>query len=559
VTDANTCSAITSRTVTVNPLPTATISPLVARICIGDSDTLTAGGGTGYVWSTTSNSPSLIVSPTATTTYSVSVTDANSCSTTASRTVTVNPLPTPAVNPTTVAICIGAGTTLTGAGGISYVWSTTAATPTITASPITTTTYSITATDANSCSAIATATVAVNPLPTAVINPVTDICLGASATLTAGGGVSYVWSTTATTDTITVSPTVTTTYTVSVTDTNHCTNTTSKAVTVIPPMTLSSTITNVSCNGGADGAIALTISSGRSPYSYLWNPAASTSTINSLTMGTYAVSVTDFAGCSVTASYAIAQPPILSLTSSLVDPTCETIKYDGSITLNVTGGTVPYQFLWSNNASDQNLINITTGTYTVIVNDAHNCTTGSTFSLTYIYDFTVHATPSDSINLGDSTLLGYTLTGNVGTFSNLWSPATTLSCTDCVTPVAAPYANTLYHIQVKNDLGCVATDSVMIYVIPNYDIYIPNAFTPNGDAVNDLFQIYGNIKALKFLEIQIFNRWGEVVFKSNDLNFYWDGTYKGVLQEPGIFVWQLDLTFINGHDVNKKGSLTLIR
>jgi gliding motility-associated-like protein len=88
---------------------------------------------------------------------------------------------------------------------------------------------------------------------------------------------------------------------------------------------------------------------------------------------------------------------------------------------------------------------------------------------------------------------------------------------------------------------------------------VPNSFTPNGDGTNDLFQIFGNFRSLKFVEIQVFNRWGEVVFKSNDLNFAWDGSYKGSLQEPGMFVWQLNLTFIDGHDLSKKGSLTMIR
>jgi gliding motility-associated-like protein len=325
-------------------------------------------------------------------------------------------------------------------------------------------------------------------------------------------------------------------------------------------MALTPTVTNVSCNGGNDGAISVSVSNGLSPYSYLWSTSGATSsTIAGLTMGSYPIAVTDFAGCSVTASYNVTEPAALSLTSSFIDPTCSTIDYNGSITLNVSGGTSPYQFIWSNNTTDQSPINLTIGNYLVTVTDANSCSTRSSFALTYIYDFAVHANPSDSINLGDTAVLGYTISGTVGNFTNLWSPSTTLSCTDCVNPIAAPYLNTLYRILITNDQGCIATDSTEIYVIPNYDIYVPNSFTPNGDGTNDLFQIFGNFRSLKFVEIQVFNRWGEVVFKSNDLNFAWDGSYKGSLQEPGMFVWQLNLTFIDGHDLSKKGSLTMIR
>jgi gliding motility-associated-like protein len=89
---------------------------------------------------------------------------------------------------------------------------------------------------------------------------------------------------------------------------------------------------------------------------------------------------------------------------------------------------------------------------------------------------------------------------------------------------------------------------------------VPNAFTPNGDGNNDLFEIYGNKKVWKELSISIFNRWGEKVFESNDIQFFWDGTYKGVLQNPGVYVYQLNLSYINGYFLPvQKGSLTLIR
>jgi gliding motility-associated-like protein len=88
---------------------------------------------------------------------------------------------------------------------------------------------------------------------------------------------------------------------------------------------------------------------------------------------------------------------------------------------------------------------------------------------------------------------------------------------------------------------------VTIFVNKIYNLYVPNAFTPNGNGTNDTWEIFGNKKTWKFVHILIFNRWGEKMFESNDINFQWDGTYKGTLQEPNVYVYVLDVTFIDGY------------
>ncbi|MBL0101364.1 MAG: hypothetical protein IPP49_16100 [Saprospiraceae bacterium] len=234
VTDANGCQASTSVTVTVNPLPTPAITGNTV-ICNGASTTgpppgtLTASGGTTYVWSNGATTSAITVSPTSTTTYNVTVTDANGCQASTSVTVTVNPLPTPAITGNIV-ICHRRGTTLTTSGGTTYVWSNGATTSVITVSPASTTTYNVTVTDANGCQASTSVTVTVNPLPTPAITGNTVICNGASTTLTASGGTTYVWSNGSTTSAITISPTSTTTYNVTVSDANGC-----QASQVLPP------------------------------------------------------------------------------------------------------------------------------------------------------------------------------------------------------------------------------------------------------------------------------------------------------------------------------------
>jgi gliding motility-associated-like protein len=184
----------------------------------------------------------------------------------------------------------------------------------------------------------------------------------------------------------------------------------------------------------------------------------------------------------------------------------------------------------------------------------------TSFTLAYQYNFSIDASPSVTIDLGGSTTLGYTIIGNAGNYVNVWTPSSTLSCADCANPDATPSATTTYLIQVSNDAGCVASDVVAVTVIPDHTIFIPNVFTPNGDGNNDVFEIYGKLKSLTYLEVQVFNRWGEKVFESNDHQFKWDGTFKGVLQNPAVFVYNIKAVFVDGFaDKIYVGSVTLMK
>jgi gliding motility-associated-like protein len=220
----------------------------------------------------------------------------------------------------------------------------------------------------------------------------------------------------------------------------------------------------------------------------------------------------------------------------------------------------PYQYHWSNGSTGGDLFNVGPGAYAVTVNDVNGCWVSASFALVYQYNFTIDANPSVTIGYGESTTLSYTLTGNAGNYVSVWTPPATLSCSDCVSPDASPSATTVYQIYVINDAGCRAVDNVTVYLEADHSIFVPNVFTPNGDGNNDFFEIYGHLKTLAFLEIQVFNRWGEKVFQSNDLHFKWDGTYKGVMQNPAVFVWQLKLAFQDGHPEElRKGSVSIVR
>ncbi|MBK9737327.1 MAG: hypothetical protein IPO92_21190 [Saprospiraceae bacterium] len=230
VTDVKGCEASTSATVTVNPLPAATIMG-DTELCVGETTRLTASGGTSYLWSNGVTAYWIDVTPAVSTTYTVTVTDGNGCQSSSSITVTVNPLPAAAIISDTE-ICNGESTTLTASGGTSYLWSNGSSASGINVSPSMSTTYTVTVTDGNGCQSSSSITVTVNPLPAATIMGDTEICNGESTTLTAGGGTIYSWSTGDTTGVITVNPSVNTAYGLTVTDGKGCTSTASVSVIV---------------------------------------------------------------------------------------------------------------------------------------------------------------------------------------------------------------------------------------------------------------------------------------------------------------------------------------
>src|SRR5690554_2620201 len=316
ITDSNGCEATDAVTITVNPLPLADAGSDVA-ICIGESITLTASGGIDYLWNTGDTTSVITVSPLVTTTYEVLVTDTNGCENIATVTVTVNPLPLADAGEDVV-ICVGESTTLSASGGIDYLWDTGEITSVITVSPLVTTTYEVLVTDINGCENTATVTVTVNPLPLADAGLDVAICIGESTTLTASGGIDYLWNTGETTSEITVSPLVTTTYEVLVTDANGCENSATVKV-IVNPLPLA--------DAGEDVAICigesttLTASGG---IDYLWNTGDTTSeiTVSPLVATTYEVLVTDANGCENTATVTVTVNPLITPEFNLMPEMC---------------------------------------------------------------------------------------------------------------------------------------------------------------------------------------------------------------------------------------------
>jgi len=363
--------------------------------CNGSADgsiNLTVTGGTApyiYVWSNAATTQN--VSGLGAGSYTVTVTDSNGCAQPISVTLTE-----PAVLSTTVAAttnyngypisCNGStdGSAITSpSGGTSpytYSWGTGATTQTI--GNLGAGSYSVTVTDNNGCQTTGSVTLAAPAAIFATPTVQNVLCNGfatGSVSLAVSGGVtpySYSWNNGATTQNILNLNAGT--YSVMITDNNGCQYSVTAAVTQTAPVIVSSTQSNISCNGLSDGSVNLTITGGTSPYTFSWDNGIIVQNLNNISAGVYAVTVSDVNGCTAKDTVTITEPSVLTADlSSGTKPDGYNVTFyggsDGNITTTVNGGTSPFSFVWSNGATTQDLGGLTAGSYTLEVTDSHGC------------------------------------------------------------------------------------------------------------------------------------------------------------------------------------------
>jgi gliding motility-associated-like protein len=194
-----------------------------------------------------------------------------------------------------------------------------------------------------------------------------------------------------------------------------------------------------------------------------------------------------------------------------------------------------------------------TTTYTVTASNSGTCTAQSTVTVNVSQQVTANAGPDQYIIQGDPV----TLYATASSGSYLWTPATGLNSATILNPVAIPQQTTTYEFKVTDAMGCFATDDVTVTVVP-YCIKPMEAFTPNGDGINDLWLIT-NGNCLKSASVQVFNRYGGKVYESKDYKNNWDGTYNGKPVADGTYYYIISYTLINGKPVYLKGNVTILR
>lgn len=427
-------SATAWQQITVKAPPVASVSGNTT-ICNGQSTTLTASGATSYLWDNSATTPDITVSPTSTTTYSVSASDGG-CAVVINTEVIVNDVPVAFISGNSN-VCRGLSVSLQASGGDTYLWSTGENFAPITVSPTVTTTYYVTVTTV--CGSGSTfKTVVVDNMPTISITGATNICKGNSTTLTAGGGLTYLWSTADPTASITVTPIGNVTYTVTV---NDGTCETAKDVYVVvnnnaPTASINGT-SNI-CSGNKATLQAYGLFAG----SYLWNNGATTATISVFPTVTTVYRVTISNGC----GFAVASKTVtVDATPVAFISGNSTICLGEVTTLTASPGA---SYLWSNSVTSASVTvspTVTTA-YSVKVTNG-NCSALADVIVTVNYIPVASITGNATVCSGQSTTL--TAGGN-GTY--LWdNGATTASI------AVSPTTTTFYSVTVTNSCGSAVT------------------------------------------------------------------------------------------------------
>jgi len=567
VVDSNNCSASGTFSIT-QPTPVQISGTADSVLCSGSNNgsiKISVTGGAGdYSYSWSNNSTSANLENIAAGTYNLTVTDVNACTATSSETVN-SPKPISVVGNQTNELCHGAATanvnlTVTGGTGkYSYLWNNSATTPEL--SGLKAGNYFVTVSDINACSAtkeIVITEPAVIMLTETHNNLSCNGTTNGSIALLAAGGVPayhYAWNNGDTTRNI--ANIGAGSYSVSVTDANGCFASLS-TIMITEPTALNVSISpnEVACYGSSSGEATSTVTGGTAPYQYHWSNDNDGQNIASEKAGTYILTVTDANGCSSIDTTTINTLPPMSVTGNTGPLPCANAY--GDIIPNVTSGTPPYTFRWSNSEETQDLDHVHPGMYSVTISDANKCKFDTTFTITNLNNFDVKASGGGTVEMGQTVNLYAVSTGSPLTHFD-WTPSNGLSCTECANTVAQPGETTIYTVIGTDTNGCTASDTVSVDVIEDHSNWLPNAFTPNGDGNNDYFQMYGNLEGVHEMQIMIFDRWGEEVYESSSTDFKWDGTYKGKPAPLGVYAFVLKLNFLDGSDKMKKGSVTLIR
>ena len=265
--------------------------------------------------------------------------------------------------------------------------------------------------------------------------------------------------------------------------------------------------------------------------------------------------ISNYFGCSdtITDDLIVYPLPIVSIKDDSL------ICLGDTIQLFASGGEeyhwFPDDFLSDPDTSDPYSIPENTITYNVAVTDSNTCTDNASVQIT-VQDVPFINLSDTIIIVGEEIIIENTAQAGV---SYSWSPTDGLSCTDCPNPIINTLVPMTYTVTMIDSIACyIINQDISIEIRNEFTVDVPLAFTPNGDFANDIVYVRGwGIKEL--LEFSIYNRWGQLMFRSNDLDNGWDGTYKGKPQNMDTYAYYVKVKFYNDQIVDKKGTITLLR
>jgi gliding motility-associated-like protein len=283
--------------------------------------------------------------------------------------------------------------------------------------------------------------------------------------------------------------------------------------------------------------------------------------------GVYTLTVTNSSnGCTATDQVTITTDGPVS-NSYLTQPPCYGDK--GAIAISgITGGQQPYLFSLDGGSTFTTktlYTQLEPGTYHIVVQDAKGCEDEEFVTIVQPNLFEIEVEPTIEMKFGESYDIQTQVNYPIDQIQQVsWYPPLNLSCTDCLDPTITPSTTMLYTVTVVTENGCKDSAPIMVIVNKTSGVYVPNAFSPNGDGPNDKFFIFSDPESVeKINSFLVFDRWGEMVFQyynfqPNDPGYGWDGTHKGSKLDPAVFTWFAEVEYKDGRTEIFKGDVVLM-
>lgn len=361
-------------------------------------------------------------------------------------------------------------------------------------------------------------------------------------------------------------------YLVIIRDKNDCLYT--DTFSLLPPIKLQGTIeltSPIKCHGDSNAELKAIAYGGNSPYQYFWQNDRSVNQSNFFksAAGEISVHIIDAYGCKSKVATLLIEPKKLQIDDiKVLSPSCPH-QNDGAITIVGSGGTIAPDeaYRYSNDGgTTKGKVNtfkdLGSGSYQVQMIDLNGCKVDSSVLLTDEKELIFKLPEELTIYSGEEiqitpSILYSPFTSKNDITSILWQPSLGLSCIDCHEPTAFPYSSTKYIATLKYGRNCIVEDTVDLIVLNNDNLFIPSAFSPNQDNINDEWKVFG--RNISNISIEVFNKTGQLLYESKDAKGGWDGSLHGVIQKPDAYLYHISVSFHSGIQKNYRGMLMLIR
>jgi len=574
ITDAHAC-VLNFNTVINQPVaPLSTINTVIDVTCFdsinGSITSIVSGGTTPYYyqWNTsseiiladTTNNPQSLGADT----YSLVLTDTNNCMLNQDIVVTQPDSIALSIEITDV-LCkndLTGEIDLTVSGGTpnyNYLWSNGSVTQDLTG--VSADNYEVFVTDANGCENNLTGKITQPDSVLSIKISKEDVLCHGEATGAAmadvSGGVNpytILWSNGEITNDI--DTLLAGTYTITVVDMNGCIANSGTIINEpINPISFGVSVVDASCFNFSNGEISVLPIGGTEPFTLVYgdtlnntfNNLVNSYSINGLHAGTYYTRIIDDLGCEYEELITVGEPDSLMVSGVVTDALCYG-SADGIVDLTVTGGTTPYSYLWSNSTTYQNLTGASFGWYSVEVTDVQNCLTKEVFFIDQPDDIVISSTIFQTTcrDNEDGSITVY-VEGGTPDYDYLWS-------NNEVTETIYNLAPGTYTIEVMDEHGCIKNDTFILNQSEIDCIQPPTAFTPDGDGINDTW-ILENINNYENATVQVFNKWGNLLYETNGDYTPWNGYYNGKRLPSATYYYIINL---NNEDAPYTGPITIV-